>query len=268
MKRPSKLFGFLVLSIFWLTGPVYEVEASQCSKEEMAKMISGGMSQKRVTEICGTAGSSNSISTTALATLRTLAEQGNAEAAFELGIGYEKGEGAIRDYVQAYAWYARAYATSGNSKHKAALDAIESKMQPADIEKAQKLSKGNNHKSKHGTPPQPKCTKQNVVRWKPVHKTLEFDGSSTSSGLGFPSQSYACSLAKKDAHGSIFDGALEECESKLSSSQFRNVTGKEVPGMCECENNQDIGLGYSCEYKFSVQCQAEEKVTEIVENCF
>lgn len=265
MRLSSKLVLFLVLSIPWLTLTPYETEASQCTKEEMAKMSSGGMSPKRVAEICGTAGSANSISTTALATLKTLAEQGNAEAAFELGMRYEKGEGIIRDYVQAYAWYARSYAKSGSSKHKAALDAIESKMQPADIEKAQKLSKGNTSKSSPRIPQQPKCTKENVVRWNPTQMTLKFDGSSDE--LGWPSKSYACNLAQKNAH-STFESATDECELKFGSSRFRNVTGTEVPGGCECEDNRDIGLGFSCDYKFSVQCKAEERVTDIVENCF
>ncbi|SLM46570.1 Sel1 domain protein repeat-containing protein (fragment) [Nitrospira japonica] len=46
------------------------------------------------------------------------------------------------DYVQAYAWYSKAYAISGSLEHKSGLDTLKSKMQPADIERAHSFDAG------------------------------------------------------------------------------------------------------------------------------
>ena len=45
---------------------------------------------------------------TALRELRYLAERGNADAQFRLGVMYEEGKGDIQDYAQALKWYVRA----------------------------------------------------------------------------------------------------------------------------------------------------------------
>lgn len=240
------------------------VQASECTDEELNKMRAGGLTQKRISEICGEVTASNSMP---LEVIKKLAAMGNADAAFELGHRYEVGEGIIRDFVQAYSWYARAYAASGNAKYKSALDGLELKMEPGEIEKAQSLSSNNSNAKTPILEAPRKCQKENIVKWKPRNETLTFDGSSTAKGLGFPSQSGACSIAKTDSR-QLFDGIKEECGSKFNGSRYRNVRGKEVPGQCDCENNQSIGLGYSCDYKFTIECEAEERVTQTVENCF
>jgi len=42
---------------------------------------------------------------TAVRLWRPLAEQGNADAQFNLGVGYKKGEGVPQDYAEAVKWY-------------------------------------------------------------------------------------------------------------------------------------------------------------------
>ena len=53
--------------------------------------------------------------TTALKEFRPLAEQGNAEAQFQLGVMYHSGRGVIQDYVEAMKWY-RKSAEQGHAK--------------------------------------------------------------------------------------------------------------------------------------------------------
>jgi TPR repeat protein len=57
---------------------------------------------------------------TAMRLLRPLAEQGNADAQFELGFMYQYGEGVPEDYEQAVAWYRKA-ADQGNAGGQACL---------------------------------------------------------------------------------------------------------------------------------------------------
>jgi len=51
---------------------------------------------------------------TALKEWRPLAEQGNAVAQFNLGVGYDNGQGVPQDYVKAVRWY-RLAAEQGNA---------------------------------------------------------------------------------------------------------------------------------------------------------
>jgi TPR repeat protein len=44
----------------------------------------------------------------ALQILRPLADQGNANAQFNLGVIYDRGQGVPQDYAQAVAWYRKA----------------------------------------------------------------------------------------------------------------------------------------------------------------
>jgi TPR repeat protein len=60
---------------------------------------------------------------TAVAEIRALAEQGNAEAEYKLGRMYAKGEGVPQDYVQAVAWFRKA-AEQGNAKGQNAMGAM------------------------------------------------------------------------------------------------------------------------------------------------
>lgn len=260
--NPYRFILFLFIGIS-LTFTLY-VHANECTDEELVKMRAAGFAQKRISEICGEVTASKSMP---LEVLKKLAAIGNTDAAFELGHRYEAGEGIIRDYIQAYSWYARAYAASGSAKHKSALDGLESKMDPSEIEKAQSLGSNSGNEPQPTTSTPPRCQRENIAKWKPREQTLTFEGSSTAKGFGFPSQSAACSIAKKDSR-ELFDGIKEECGSKFNGSRYRNVQGKEVPGHCDCENNRDIGMGFSCDYKFTVECEAEERVTETVESCF
>ncbi len=52
---------------------------------------------------------------TALRLLHPLAEQGDAEAQFNLGVMYDKGQGVPQDYAQAAKWYRKA-AEQGNDE--------------------------------------------------------------------------------------------------------------------------------------------------------
>ena len=77
---------------------------------------------------------------TALREFRPLAEQGDADAQFILGIMYDNGEGVPEDYVQAYAWVNLA-AASGYERAEQARTIIRQYMTPSQIAEAQKLSR-------------------------------------------------------------------------------------------------------------------------------
>ena len=123
----------------------------------------------------GTAAYKSGDYATALREWEPLAKQGNADAMFNLGTMYRKGEGVPKNYKTAVQWYriaawwghasaqgglgamyafgagvkkdyARAYmwgniaATNGNKKAAKWRDVIEKKMTPAEIAEAQKLT--------------------------------------------------------------------------------------------------------------------------------
>ena len=71
---------------------------------------------------------------------RMAAEQGLADAQNNLGRMYDTGEGVPEDYVQAYAWYNIA-AAQGNETAKENLEIITTEMSTAGITKAQELSR-------------------------------------------------------------------------------------------------------------------------------
>jgi hypothetical protein len=58
--------------------------------------------------------------TQAISLLRPLAEQGNEEAQYHLGVMYQKGQGLQQDYTQAALWYRKA-AEQGDTMAQAAL---------------------------------------------------------------------------------------------------------------------------------------------------
>ena len=77
---------------------------------------------------------------TALLEWKPLAEQGNADAQYNLGVMYYKGQGVIQDNVYAHMWFN--IAASAREKYATKdRDVIEKKMTPADISTAQKLAR-------------------------------------------------------------------------------------------------------------------------------
>jgi TPR repeat protein len=83
----------------------------------------------------------------ALKWFRKSAEQGHALAQYNLGVMYERGAGALQDYVQAYMWYnlaAAQFSASENESRDSAVkarDFVASKMTSAQIAEAQKLAR-------------------------------------------------------------------------------------------------------------------------------
>jgi uncharacterized protein len=71
---------------------------------------------------------------------RKAAEQGNAEAQFNLGLLYEKGQGVPKDYVMAHMYYNIA-AVSGNTIAIENRGLIEKEMTATQIAEAQKLAR-------------------------------------------------------------------------------------------------------------------------------
>jgi len=70
---------------------------------------------------------------------RKAAEYGHAGAQFGLGSGYFLGRGVPEDYIKAHMWLSLAKA-QGHEKAAKGLDVVKEKMTPADISKAQKLT--------------------------------------------------------------------------------------------------------------------------------
>src|SRR3990172_1979728 len=68
-----------------------------------------------------------------------LAGQGDTDAQFILGDMYAQGQGVAQDYVQAYKWYAIA-SQNGAQGAPAVRDALQKKMRPEDVKKAQQLA--------------------------------------------------------------------------------------------------------------------------------
>jgi len=76
---------------------------------------------------------------TALKEWRPLAEQGNADAQFNLGVVYSKGQGVSQDYIQAHMWVNLADA-QGHVVAPKARDSIAKKMTHEQIAEAQRLA--------------------------------------------------------------------------------------------------------------------------------
>ena len=77
---------------------------------------------------------------TALREWRPLARQGVAQAQYNLGLMYGKGQGVPQDYVLAHLWFNLA-AAQGNEVASKNRDIIAENMTPADISEAQKLAR-------------------------------------------------------------------------------------------------------------------------------
>ncbi|NIP38282.1 MAG: hypothetical protein GWO07_03665, partial [Candidatus Dadabacteria bacterium] len=120
------------------------IYAQTCTQEQINELRNAGVSQEVISNVCPSVSKDSAIGSVGADQLIELAASGNAEAAYQLGQMYEEGEGVLKDYVKSYAWYSKAYSNSGSQIHKSALDSIESKMTPGDIEKGQELAKQTN----------------------------------------------------------------------------------------------------------------------------
>ena len=76
----------------------------------------------------------------ALREFRPLAEQGRAEAQYNLGLMYDLGEGVAQDYAQAHMWYnlAAAQGVENGAKWR---DKVADKMTPDQVAEAQRLAR-------------------------------------------------------------------------------------------------------------------------------
>ena len=77
---------------------------------------------------------------TAFEKLKPLAEQGDAEAQYNLGVMYDQGLGVTQDYIEAYKWHSIAYA-SGVELPRDVRDSIIKLMTASQINSARKLAK-------------------------------------------------------------------------------------------------------------------------------
>jgi len=77
---------------------------------------------------------------TAVRLNRPLAEQGNANAQYNLGTFYDNGLGVPQDKVRAYMWFSLS-AVQGREGAAALRDLIARRMTPAQIAEAQKLAR-------------------------------------------------------------------------------------------------------------------------------
>ena len=77
---------------------------------------------------------------TAVRLIRPLAEQGNANAQYNLGTFYDNGLGVPQDKVRAYMWFSLS-AAQGREGAAAFRDLIARRMTPAQIAEAQKLAR-------------------------------------------------------------------------------------------------------------------------------
>ena len=90
--------------------------------------------------------------TTALQIWRSLADQGHADAQFNLGVMYDDGQGVAQDYVQAHMWFSlaasRFSAAEKNNRDSAISnrDRLALKMTPEQIAEAQKLAREWKHR--------------------------------------------------------------------------------------------------------------------------
>jgi TPR repeat protein len=77
---------------------------------------------------------------TAVRLVRPLAEQGDANAQYNLGVFYDNGLGVPQDKVRAYMWFTLS-AAQGREGAAAFRDLIARRMTPAQIAEAQKLAR-------------------------------------------------------------------------------------------------------------------------------
>ena len=77
---------------------------------------------------------------TAYKLILPLAEQGDANAQYNLALMYALGKGVPQDYVSAHMWL-NLSASNGNKDAVKGRDIVEKKMSPSQIEEAQRLAR-------------------------------------------------------------------------------------------------------------------------------
>ena len=77
---------------------------------------------------------------TAVKLFRVGADQGDADAQFNLGFMYEAGQGVSQDYIRAHMWW-NISASSSHKNAEANCDIIAKQMSPTQIEKAQEMAR-------------------------------------------------------------------------------------------------------------------------------
>jgi TPR repeat protein len=78
---------------------------------------------------------------TAVKWWRRAAEQGYADAQFNLGAMYDFGTGVLKDYVYAHMWYNIAAISGKSMKASKSRDLLAKEMTPSQLEKAQDLAR-------------------------------------------------------------------------------------------------------------------------------
>lgn len=246
-----------------------DTNAQSCSQDQINELRNSGVADDVISNVCPSVSTHSAVGSGAADKLGELAISGNATAAYQLGQMYEKGDGVLKDYVKSYAWYSKAYSDSGNEAHKSALDSLEAKMDPADIEKAQELAKqtdpSNPVEDTGGDIevdlPAPTCKTEYVTKWVPIQAQEDIEGDEEAR-----SESSGCRKAKRSAMDFV---ETDECEISIFNfrDKLRSVRQQVINEQCNCEDDTDYGMGYYCHYVATVYCTAEKRVREKVEVC-
>ena len=122
------LTAILCLTLAVLLGSAGVSESADLSEEQITNLLKGQIANKR------------GDFATALRIFKPLAEQGDADAQYHLGMMYALGKGVPLDNVYAYMWVNIA-ASSGDKDAAEVRDAVAKQMTPADISAAQKLTR-------------------------------------------------------------------------------------------------------------------------------
>jgi hypothetical protein len=255
-----------ILLVIASTATTGSFGAQSCTTAQIDTLKKANVSAAVIQATCGVAPANPAGAQPgrALPELRSKAEAGDASSAFELGRRYEAGDGVLKDFVQAYAWYSRAFAKAGNPQYKSALDSIEKRMTAADIARAQRVASERTAtaRTSPATPapaPRPKqCELVPKQKWTRTTTELDYIGF----GKG-RTEYQACSAAKADVRSDMRE---QSCAWHFDDkSVYRNVRSSPPSGDCVCEQIYDSL--WDCEYEPVVQCEAEELDEEMVEQC-
>ena len=133
-------FGMLLLSAAVMISTVRLTVASELDSLEAAAEQGVADAQFNLGVMYGNGRGVPQNHTEAVRWYRLAAEQGVAEAQSNLGVMYGTGEGIPKDHVQAYAW-SNIAAAQGDETAKELLENITKEMSTADITKAEALSR-------------------------------------------------------------------------------------------------------------------------------
>ena len=82
---------------------------------------------------------------------RKAADQGDASAQFNLGVGYRTGQGVLEDYAEAYKWFLLA-AMNGHKNAQIGKKNLRQNMTPSQVEEAQRRAKAFLARDEEGLP--------------------------------------------------------------------------------------------------------------------